>query len=202
MTQNPDNRWAAYYAAGSGRAPRPLLVDAMARFAANSPDALPRLAVDLGCGDGTETQALLQQGWRVLAIDQEPAALQLVEAKVQGETRTRLETRVASFENLLLPAADLIYAGYSLPFCAPAHFTSLWQTIVTALPPDGCFAGQFFGPHDSWAKNPNLTILAAEQVQQLCQAFEIESWQEVDEDGDSFRGPKHWHIFHVIARKI
>ena len=134
MTQKPENQWAAYYAAGSGRGARPLLLDALARFAPHLPDALPRLAVDLGCGDGTETLALLQQGWRVLAIDQEPAALQLVETKVRGAMGTRLETRVAPFENLVLPAADLIYAGYSLPFCAPAHFAALWDTIITALP--------------------------------------------------------------------
>ena len=59
MTQNPDSPWVAYYAAGSGRSARPLLVDALALFAAHSPDAFPRLAVDLGCGDGTETQSLL-----------------------------------------------------------------------------------------------------------------------------------------------
>ncbi len=84
MAQKPDNQWMAYYEAGSGRSARPLLIDVLARFASDAPNALPRFAIDLGCGDGTETLALLQQGWRVLAIDQEPAALQWVETKVRG----------------------------------------------------------------------------------------------------------------------
>lgn len=47
---------------------------------------LPRLAADLGCGDGNIIPALLQQGWRVLAIDQEPVALQLVETKYGAQS--------------------------------------------------------------------------------------------------------------------
>ena len=34
-----------------------------------------RLAVDLGCGEGTDALALLDRGWSVLAVDIEPAGL-------------------------------------------------------------------------------------------------------------------------------
>ena len=57
--------WSRFYRANVGRAPRPLFVEALA-LAAPQPTGAPRQAVDLGCGDGTETLALLQHGWQVL----------------------------------------------------------------------------------------------------------------------------------------
>jgi len=46
-----------------------------------------------------------------------------------------------------------------------------------------------------------MTFHSEEQVRNLLQAFEIEHFHEMDEDGDAVSRPKHWHIFTVIARK-
>ncbi|MCX6047557.1 MAG: class I SAM-dependent methyltransferase [Chloroflexi bacterium] len=201
MGQTAESRWTGYYNAQHNRALRPIFVDALAHFAASSLVTQPRQAIDLGCGDGTETLALLENNWQVLAIDQQAEAIRRVQAKVPVNYQTRLETRVGAFEELILPPADFIYAGYSLPFCAPTHFASLWAKIVTALPIGGRFAGQLFGNHDSWTSDPTMNFHTAEQAKQRFGQFELESWQEVEEDGNAFSGPKHWHIFHIIARK-
>ncbi len=201
MEQAPESSWTGYYNVQSGRAVRPFFLDALARFAALMPSAAPRLAIDLGCGDGTETLALLQHDWQVLAIDQEAEAIRRVQAKVPSGYQARLTTQVWAFEQVLLPSADFVYAGYSLPFCAPKHFDALWAKIVAALPVGGRFAGQLFGNHDSWTSDPTMTFQNVEQAKQRFGQFEIESWEEVEEDGNSFVGPKHWHIFHIIACK-
>ena len=70
-----DDTWVRYYQAVQGREPRPLFVAALAAFETDSFDPAGAQAVDLGCGDGTETLALLAKGWRVFAVDQEPAAI-------------------------------------------------------------------------------------------------------------------------------
>ena len=72
MTDNTFN-WENFYQNVSGREPRELLLDVLKRFGSISPDH-PLQAIDLGCGDGTETAALLANGWQVMAIDREPAA--------------------------------------------------------------------------------------------------------------------------------
>ena len=41
-----------------------------------------RMAIDLGCGDGTDTLALLDRGWSVLAVDIEPAGLALLRSRI------------------------------------------------------------------------------------------------------------------------
>jgi trans-aconitate methyltransferase len=184
-----------------GRPPRPLFIEAVAHCQDRAARTAPSWAVDLGCGDGTETLALLQAGWHVLAVDQQPEAMTLVQRSIPPEFQPRLQTHIAAFEAVHLPPVDFVYAGFSLPFCTPQHFPSLWATIVSALVPGGVFAGQLFGVHDSWASNPKMTFHTRTDVDTLLEPFEIKLLREVEEDGQAGSGPKHWHVFHLIARK-
>ena len=197
MTQE-DHGWEEYYRAIMGRPPRQLLLDALAYFPG---DAAHRKAIDLGCGDGTESAFLLERGWHVLAIDGEPASIKHLLAKISKEQQTRLQTQVSKFEDVGLTLADLLHASLSLPFCPPEHFDAFWTKIVDAAKPDGLFAGQFFGVRDSWANSPDMTFHTEEQIRRMLENFEIEYFYERDEDGDAVSGPKHWHVFTVIARK-
>ena len=62
-----DRDWEAFYAYQQTRAEvRPLLLKAIAY----ADPAGGRAAVDLGCGQGFETIALLDAGWTVTAVDQ------------------------------------------------------------------------------------------------------------------------------------
>jgi len=203
MGQHMDNRgfqWENFYNNVSGRQPRELLIDVLARFEQES-FVSARKAIDLGCGDGTETAHLLANGWHVLAIDSEPAAFTYLHSKIPPEAQERLQTQIAKFETVELCPADLIYAGYSVPFCHRQHFDPLWNKVVNNVHKGGRFAGQLFGVNDTWASNANMTFLTKEQARALFGAFKVEYFHEEDEDGNSSVGPKHWHIFHVIAQK-
>ena len=188
--------WDEYYQKIQGRKPRQLLLDALEKFQA------PLHAIDLGCGDGTESAVLLEHGWHVLAIDGEPAAIKRLVGKVSEENRAHLQTQIAKFKDVVLSPAELIHASLSIPFCEPEYFDELWNKIVAAIKPGGRFAGQFFGIRDSWAVNKDMTFHTEEQVRARCAPFEIESFHEMDEDGNATSGPKHWHMFTVIARKV
>ena len=189
--------WEKYYQKIQGRAPRQLLLDVLEKFLS----ATGLHAIDLGCGDGTESVALLERGWHVLAVDGEPSAIQYLLEKVSDADRPRLETQVAKFKDVVLSETDLVHASFSIPFCEPEHFDELWAKIVKAIKPGGRFAGQFFGVHDSWANNPAMTFHTESQLRARLKDFEIEHFQEEDEDGEAVSGPKHWHVFTVIARK-
>ena len=189
--------WDEYYRKIQGRAPRQLVLDVLEKF----PPATGLHAIDLGCGDGTESVALLERGWHVLAVDGEPAAIKRLLEKVSEAHRACLETQVAKFKSVALSATDLVHASFSIPFCEPEHFDELWRKIVQAIKPGGRLACQFFGVHDSWANNPEMTFHTESQVRALLEEFEIEHFHEADEDGQAASGPKHWHVFTVIARK-
>jgi tellurite methyltransferase len=197
-----DSVWVKFYQAIQGRQPRPLFLAAVAAFAADGFDPTGAQAIDLGCGDGTETAALLAQGWRVLALDQEPAAISHVLAKVPEDAQPRLQARAAPFADVVLPPAHFIYAGLSLPFCVPLQFPILWSKVVQSLHPNGRFAGHFFGERDGWRDENTMTFHTMAEVQSLFAAFALERLEEYEDDMPTALGQmKHWHVIEVIARR-
>jgi SAM-dependent methyltransferase len=196
------HNWVTYYQAVEGRPPRETLLKALALFDADPIQAQPRLAVDLGCGDGRDTVELLHRGWQVLAIDGEQKAFDRLLSR-PGLRHELLQAQQMRFEVLTLPpAVDLINASFCLTFCPPANFPQLWQTIVTALKPGGRFCGQLFGDRDSWTIYPNRTHHTRAEIESLLEPFEVEWLEEEEHPGVTAIGEeKHWHLFHIIARK-
>jgi len=192
--------WGPYYDAAKAGTPRETLLQALDLFDSQPADA--RLAVDLGCGEGRDTVELLRRGWRVLAIDAEHEAISRLRARPEATGSDLLETEVASFEEADWPEPALVNASYALPFCPPAAFPAVWAHVVESLPPGGRFCGQLFGDRDEWASDPELTTHTRDEVERLLEPFEAERFDEVEEDGETALGkPKHWHLFHIVARK-
>jgi membrane dipeptidase len=186
--------WSRYYRR-AGFDARPTLLAAAERFAE------PGLAVDLGAGTGRDTLELLRRGWRVVAIDAEREAVDKI-VQLAGPDASRLEAVVGRYESTGWPACDLLNASYAIPFCPPEQFPAVWARIVDSIAPGGRFSGQFFGPNDDWART-GLLIHSRAELEQLLEPFEIESLIEEDADGTTTVGvTKHWHLFHVVARKL
>lgn len=201
MSQAPDRSagWAAYYQQLRDRPPRRTLLKALDLFGSTPVDAL---AVDLGCGDGRDVVELLRRGWRVVAVDSEPEALrQLAARNLPGADRiTPINAR---FEEVPLPlGVQLVNSSFAMPLCEPEAFHTLWARIREALPAGGRFSGQWYGVRDSWHGRPGMTFLSRDDAQALLDGLEIEMFEEEESDGVTPRGnPKHWHIFHIVARK-
>lgn len=196
-----DRDWVAYYQAVKDRPPRDTLLHALTQFDAENFSI--GFAVDLGCGEGRDTVELLRRGWQVLGIDGEAEAIARLTQRPDIDL-TRLETHVDRFETLSLPNnIDLVNASFCLPFCLTAAFPHLWQTITHALRPGGRFCGQLIGERDSWALEDSATYQTRAEIETLLQPFAIEWLNEEDHPGKTALGEdKHWHIFHIVARKL
>lgn len=195
--------WGKYYEATLDRPPRDTLLRALTAFETETRSDDLRFAIDLGCGNGVDTLELLRRGWKVLAIDREPGAIEWVKKRVPTEQHSQLLTQVTALEEIRLPKADLINASYSLPFCSPNSFDALWQQIVSALSTGGRFAGNLFGDRDGWCTNSHMTFHTIDQTKQLLRQFEAEFFLEEESDGVTALGdPKHWHTYSIAARKI
>ena len=192
--------WSDFYRATAGRAPRELFVRAIELF--EGAPACGRFAIDLGCGEGTETLRLLESGWRVLAVDQAQEAIDLLLARVPDAARERLSVQAKAFHSIELPPADFVYAGLSLFFCAPSDFSRLWASVSSAVRTGGVVAAHFLGERDSWAIEPDITSHRAETVRQCFRGFAVEHFAEFENDRPAFSGPKHWHLFEVAGRKL
>ncbi len=196
-------KWEKYYKNKLDQPPRQIIVDALQLFQTSGQ------AIDLGCGVGNEAFFLLNHGWHVWAVDSESKAIQLIQNRMDTNAIGKVTAVVANFAEdstwETLPTVDFIYAAYALPFCKKEQFGKAWAQIKNHLVVNGRFAGHFFGLNYrgfSSKEMEEMTFLKREDVLELLQGFEIEYFQEREEDGLSGTGKSiHSHVFEVIARK-
>lgn len=191
--------WVAYYRHTQGRVARPIFDKGMAAVSAAGIE--PGEAVEIGFGDGTETLALLGAGWHVTAIDPTPEAATALRSNVPPGDAGRLEIRTATAEEANLPPFDLLYAGYALSFIKPVAFRAFWRRVRAQLRPGGFLIVNVFGVRDTWAGDPAMTFVSRAEVFRMIQGLEVIAVDEEDQDGNSFSGPKHWHVFDIVARR-
>lgn len=189
--------WAGYAEGTAGRPPTKFLEVALDRAGSKG---LGRLAIDLGSGAGNETLALLDNGWRVLAVDGEPRAMEILESRVADRHVPRLETRIAQFANLDLPKADLVLASLSLPFAGEA-LPLVMEKALDAVVGGGWFIGVLFGVNDTWASEPDVAVVERAEIEAWLGSFTDVGIEEEEFDGSSGAGPKHWHWYVVSARR-
>jgi SAM-dependent methyltransferase len=186
--------WQVFVEATSGRPPWPRLVAAAELF------DQPGDALDVGAGGGRDSRHLLEHGWRVTALDASKhsvAALRLL--RPLGDLRV-VQTAAQDFE----PGDyDLVSAQYSLPFIPPARFAATVRRLQASVRPGGVMAATFFGPNDEWnAPGTEITFLTRTEVERLFEGWHVHELEEVDQDGPTATGAsKHWHTFHVTARR-
>jgi SAM-dependent methyltransferase len=192
--------WPGYFAAVLGKPARETLIAALDSF--EKEGRAPGFAVDVGAGEGRDTLELLKRGWRVLATDGDSRAFEHLWARVPESQKSLLTTEEAQYAQMAIPACDLVNASFALPFCEPRDFPALWKKIGAAIRPGGRFAGQLFGDRDSWASLPDRTHHSRAAAEALFGGFEFEMFkeEEKDETGE-VRNPKHWQVFHIVARK-
>lgn len=185
--------WSAYYEATLEKPVHPI-------YAELEPFLPERgVALELGCGVGHGVLWFLDHGFSVIANDGEEEALDIVRSRLPvGADVSFLPGR---FEDIDLPRADVVVAGFSLFFLEPGAFRLFWTRLVDSMPAGAVFAGQFLGIHDDWAER-GYTVHDAETLRQDLEGFEILHWEEAERDGETaMREPKHWHVFHVVARR-
>lgn len=160
-----------------------------------------QIALDLGCGAGSGTLHLLERGLKVLAVDQEPEALEITRSRIpQGADATLVK---AQFQDIGFEpeSLDVVVAFFTLFFLRPWEFTAVWRRLTSALRPGGLFAGQLLGVHDEWADR-GYTVFTRAEVESRLEPFDLVYLEEAERDGETaLLEAKHWHVFHVVARK-
>ncbi len=165
-------------------------------------NVLPSNAIDLGCGAGRDTIALIKKGWNVLAIDKEDTE-EIIRKHLTDEEQKKMKFLNAKFGGMDIPKTKLIVANYSLSFSKRELFNEIWKKIDDSIIKGGYFVGTLFGKNDSWAKGKNdMTFFDNNNINEMFKEFKIIKYEEIEKDKKTALGQdKHWHIFDITAIK-
>jgi tellurite methyltransferase len=187
--------WSEYHGVTEKLPPNPLLLKALEFVSVRNK------AVDLGAGSLRDTRFLLDQGFEVTAVDSEPSIIDGA-AALRSE---KLRCHAGGFDTFAFPENeyDIASAIYALPFNPPETFDLVFERIMKSLKTNGVFCGQFFGVNDGWnTPGRDMAFHTKEQIEKLLEGLETVFFSEQEKDGPTAVGaPKHWHVFHVIAKK-
>jgi tellurite methyltransferase len=158
-------------------------------------------ALDLGCGVGQGVIHLLEKGFTVTAVDAEENALKHLRERLPEDAKaTLIHSNFQDFE--FTGRYDLVVAHFSLFFLPPDEYAKFWAKLVASIKPGGLLSTQFLGVNDEW-KERGYTLQTNEELETMLEPFEILFFEEVERDGETaLKTPKHWHVFHVVARKL
>ena len=160
------------------------------------------LAVDLGCGAGVDARHLAELGFKVIAVDNDPAAIQ--------STKTlcaEVPVKVKRMDMVKFPLphqqVDLVIAWNSLPFLRKKFMKRILRTIQAALVPGGLFVFSLFGPDDAWAKTrKDMSFISPTELQQCLRQTSFIDLRESRREGPDVAGQiKFWHRVQGIGQK-
>ena len=168
----------------------------------------PKIAIDCGCGAGSDIAFLRTKGFLVHAFDIDSESIARCRERFSDDRKVMLSQD--TFSTFDYPSASLILADASLFFCPEDEFDEVWRKITQSLLPGGIFVGSFLGQEDTMA-GPNykedafwseVLVVSEEMVRYWLSSFKIESFTEHKTSGKTPDGEPHqWHVFSVVARK-
>jgi len=167
------------------------------------------IAVDCGCGAGSNIKHLRAKGYTVYAYDIDKESIALCAQKYDSDSNVFLS--VDSFGKYQYPRSSLIVADASLFFCPRNEIEIFFEKIGASLKSDGVFCGSFLGARDTMASDKfkkddywgEVLVLTEAEIKRGFKGFEILKWKEFEKDGvTSIGNQHHWHIYIVVAKAI
>lgn len=149
------------------------------------------IAVDLGCGVNPKTLSLLEQGWKVYAVDHSDAILQALKEKVSSLGKDWIEKGqlvliCQSIETFEYPEnVHLIVATESLSYCDPERIQELFLRAKNALLSQGMFVGNLFPYADLDIANKMLRAIGGwmttkNVIHAITRSVDFPSWTVID----------------------
>ena len=160
-----------------------------------------KTVLDFGAGQLNDTKYLLGLGFSVTAIDKD---IRVIEEsfKLNNDNLTAIQ---GEFDKIHISEAffDLVISQWALSFNKPETFSKMFSKLLKSLKGGGIFCGQFYGLEDDWAViRTDMTFFSKPEVESLFKDMQIIKLREERSDIKNVDNHmKHWHVFHVIAKK-
>lgn len=155
-------------------------------------------AIDLGCGSGNETVYMAKKGIKVTAIDRQ-LNKDFILNRLDDSEKKNVSFLEQDFETVKLNKTDAIMSFFSIPFCNPQHFETLWNNIYDSLNDNGYFVGQLIGERDAWKDSEFINTFTMKEVKAYLKRYKILKLDEIEYIRESDN--KKWHFYNIIAKK-
>ena len=162
----------------------------------------PISAIDTCCGDGHNSQYLVDHGIDVHAFDQDVNMVNL--SRMRFQQHANFAICLSDINNYIFPSNELVLALSSLFFSLPHSFELNWHNLTVSIRAGGLFCGRFLGRNDTYAclQSDHALLLTEQEINQLFSHFDIIEWHEdVNLVRDSKGSLTHHHTHTVLARK-
>ena len=120
---------------------------------------------------------MINRGIKVFSTDYKINKKYILD-RLTAEEKEMVNIKESSYEALELPKTDLVTAFFSIPFCPPKYFDTLWAKIYDSLNDGGYFVGQLFGNRDGWSHNNSVNTFTEEKVKKYLKEYKIIKFEE------------------------
>lgn len=159
------------------------------------------VALDLGCGSGSEAEFLAKNGFMVDAIDKSEMAIKFTRERCQGLTVDALLGDFLEFE-YRPDYYSVVVAINSLPFVPPDRAPALIADIQRSLKPGGAAILAVYGPDHAWKDRADMSFWQPEEFRAVWNAFDIPHFQEYRGAWPLLTGEEiYQHRIHLVAKK-
>ena len=130
-------------------------------------------ALDLGAGYGNEVALLINNGYKVFAVDYHKSSISNIKLNINKKVKDKslhknLTIIQSNFEDLnwnTLPKFDLIISLNAISFLDKNNFNKVWRNINDKLKPNGSIILTLFGNKRKWWNNmPNMQLFTEKEV--------------------------------------
>jgi cyclopropane fatty-acyl-phospholipid synthase-like methyltransferase len=186
--------WESYYENTKDNPPSNLLKDNIALITEGS------TVLDFGCGAGKDSKYLLQNNYRVVAVDADINAKKYLEIL---PNQNNLDIKISKFEDFNFDKYDAVNSSYALSFMNPDIFPKVFDKLLSSIKSGGIFMGNIFARGDGWDKpDADMTFLDEAEIRSYFNNFEIIKFEEEDAIRELASGSKkHWHQYFIVGKK-
>lgn len=168
------------------------------------------VAVDLGCGSGSDALFWVKKGWNVFGVDTDISCAIQKKVFLSKEECLRYNLIQESIEKSNLPLSDLTYAFDSLFFCDINSFDTIWEKIYDHLKIGGIFSATLIGNRDHLATQKDDIVILQRNIiiNKIEPYYKILNFQEEYQDrlftnlrtGKHSLAKRHWFSF-IVQKK-
>ena len=156
-----------------------------------------KIALDIGCGGGRDSNFMAQYFSKVVAMDNNSDCKKYLNKKNIDFLNCEIEKHDFGKEKY-----NFINSWNTLVFIKPEDLTKIINKLFDSLTKGGIFAGNIFGLDDDWKDRPNMSFLSEKEIKKLFQNFKIIKLEEIKKTKKLIIGSlKKWHFYNIIAKK-